>query len=254
MNPLPHSLTRSLVIAAPRAVVFRYFTDSERFARWWGPGSTIEGRVGGTMKIAYPNGVVARGEVMLLEPDRRIAFTYGYEHAHPELPPGSSLVTIELDDVPGGTRLSFRHDLPAAKSRDEHVPGWRFHLAVFAVVVADEHHRDAEAVVDRFFGAWAETDPARRAAGLAACTTDGVSHHDRYSNLVGRDELHGHIGNTQRHLPGVVLRRDGPVQHCQGRLLVAWRADGPGGAAQFSGRDFVQLAPDGRIAAVVGFW
>lgn len=118
-------------------------------------------------------------------------------------------------------------------------------------------------IVDRLFASWAETDPVRRATGLAACTTDDVSHHDRYSNLAGRDELHGHIGNTQRprrpatgrrHLPGVVLRRDGPVLHCQGRLLVACTADGPGGGTRFSGRDFVQLAPDGRIAAVVGFW
>ena len=36
---LEHSLERTVFIAATRATVFRFFTDSERFAAWWGAGS-----------------------------------------------------------------------------------------------------------------------------------------------------------------------------------------------------------------------
>ena len=57
----------------------------------------------GAVQIVYPNAVVVRGEVRSLDPDRSIAFTYGYESTQPELPVGSSLVPIgeALFDVPG---------------------------------------------------------------------------------------------------------------------------------------------------------
>lgn len=253
MNDLPHSLNRSLVIRAPRDVVFRFFTDNERFARWWGVGSTIDGRVGGEMRIVYPNGVIARGQVTALEPGRRIVFTYGYEKAHPELPPGSSLVTIELADDPNGTKLSMRHDLPEAKVRDHHVPGWRYHFAVFANVVANEQHAGAGAMADRWFAAWAETDAQRRSDGLAACVTDDVTMQDPWSCLAGRDELHAHIANTHLHMPGMRMRRDGDARQCQGSALVAWIAFDATDAPRGQGVNVFRFAPDGRIAAVTGF-
>ena len=40
--PLPHSLDRTIVIRARRETVFRYFTDSLRWAKWWGAGSMID--------------------------------------------------------------------------------------------------------------------------------------------------------------------------------------------------------------------
>lgn len=250
---LPHSLTRSLLIHARRDTVFAFFVDSERFARWWGAGSTIDGRVGGEVRIVYPNRVVARGTITAFEPGRRIAFTYGYEGAHPELPPGTSLVTIELGDEGDGTRLSMRHDLPDQKLRDHHVPGWRYHLAVFANVASDEQHRDATTTIDRWFAAWAETDGARRVEALAACTTEGITMQDPWSCLAGRDELSGHIANTHVHMPGIVMRREAAVRHCQGTVLADWKADDGSGKTLQRGTNVVRLAADGRIASVTGF-
>ena len=94
MTPLPQSLDRTVVIRAPRDVVFRFFTDSERFARWWGPGSTIDARVGGEVRITYPNGVIARGTVQALRSDESITFSYGYEDPQKPIPVGGSVVTI----------------------------------------------------------------------------------------------------------------------------------------------------------------
>jgi uncharacterized protein YndB with AHSA1/START domain len=34
MTSLPHSLDRTVLICSPRDLVFRYFTDKERFASW----------------------------------------------------------------------------------------------------------------------------------------------------------------------------------------------------------------------------
>jgi uncharacterized protein YndB with AHSA1/START domain len=253
LPPLPHRLDRTLVIRAPRALVFRYFTDSARFAQWWGAGSTIAAHVGGDVVIRYPNRIVGRGKVTALEPDRRIVFTYGYENSHPELPPGRSLVTIELADVEDGTRLTFRHDFASAALRDLHVAGWRYHLAVFANVVANEHHAGAAARVEQWFDAWAEADPARRRALLAACTTDTVTMHDSYACCGGRDELDAHIANCHVHVPGVRMRAAGAPRHCQGTLHVAWDATDAAGKACGGGTHVMSLAGDGRIRAVVGF-
>ena len=55
-QPMPHRLERSVVIHAARDVVFNYFTDSTRWARWWGKGSTIDPRSGGAVLIVAPRG------------------------------------------------------------------------------------------------------------------------------------------------------------------------------------------------------
>ena len=251
---LPHSLTRSLVIRAPRDVVFGYFTDSSRFAAWWGEGSTIEPRVGGAVRIVYPNDIVMRGEVRAIEPNASITFTWGYENSHPELPPGSSLVTIRLHDDPDGTRLDLQHDLPSETMRDHHVAGWRYHLSVFASVVTAAHHRDATAMLDRWFEAWSTTDAEQRARLLAEATREDVAMLDPYSCIRGRDELAAHIANYHVHMPDITTMRTGEPRQCQGTALVDWQAQDAEGNVRSAGTNHVQLAPDGRIAAVTGYW
>jgi uncharacterized protein YndB with AHSA1/START domain len=59
-------------------MVFRYFTDADRWAAWWGQGSTIDARPGGRVFVRYPNGVEAAGEVVAVDPPAKITFTYGY--------------------------------------------------------------------------------------------------------------------------------------------------------------------------------
>jgi hypothetical protein len=76
MTELTETLDRRITICARRETVFAYFTDSERFAKWWGEGSHIDPRPGGAVFIHYPNGITAKGEVVLIEPPRRIEFTY----------------------------------------------------------------------------------------------------------------------------------------------------------------------------------
>ncbi len=254
MTDLPHSLSRSLVIHAPRELVFRYFTDSARFARWWGAGSTIDCRVAGEVKIVYPNQVVARGAVTRIEPGRLIAFTYGYEDPAKAVPVGGSLVTIELHDHADGTRLELRHDLPTAAERDHHAPGWRFQLALFANVVAGECHADVAIVVDAWFRAWSEADVAARGRLLAQCAAKDVVMQDKWTCLTGHDDLLQHITICLQMAPGVTMQRTGEPRHCQGTALVDWTASDAKGEPRGKGTNVVQLDAHGKIARVVGFW
>jgi uncharacterized protein YndB with AHSA1/START domain len=246
MSALEHVLERTVVIRAPRRTVFRYFTDSERFAAWWGAGSTIDARPGGAVRIRYPNGVLASGEIVEVVPDQRVVFTYGYEDASRPLRPGGSRVTVTLDESPEGTLLRLRHELPDAAVRDEHVQGWRYQLAVFANVVAREQHGGVAAAVDAFLAAWSEPDAGRRRAALAAVAREDVSFADSFSCTAGLDDL--------VHMPGMRLERSGDVRQCQGTALADWVARAADGAARGRGTNVFELAPDGRIARVVGLW
>ena len=253
MTSLPHVLERTILIHASRDVVFRYFSDTERWAAWWGAGSSIDPRPGGAVTIRYPNGIQVAGEVVESRPPERIVFTYGYQDGAP-IPPGASLVTIRLEGVAQGTRVRLTHAFAEPGVRDQHVQGWRYQLSLFANVVADETHADAASLVDRWFVAWAEADSAAREATLAAIASPGIQMRDRFSCVDGLDELSQHIAAAQRFMPGVRMRQAGNPRHCQGTVLADWTASGPDGQTQGRGTNVFVLGSDGRIVSVTGFW
>lgn len=253
MTALPHVLDRTILIHAPRDVVFRYFTDSARWAAWWGAGSSIDATPGGRVLIRYPNGVEVLGEVVEVAPPGEIVFTYGYVSGAP-IAPGASLVRIRLAKVAQGTRVHLTHAFADATVRDQHVQGWRYQLSLFANVVADEIHANAGSLVDQWFDAWAEPDGAKRSATLDAIATPAVQMRDRFSCVDGVAELSQHMAAAQRFMPGVRLRKAGDVRHCQGTLVVDWDAVGPNDQPQGRGTNVFVLDPDGRIASVTGFW
>lgn len=254
MTTLPFELERTILIAARRATVFRYFTDSARFADWWGQGSRIEGRPGGALLIRYPNGATASGEVIELVPEERVVFSYGYDDPGKPIPPGGSRVTITLADDPAGTRLSLRHQVNEAAIRDAHVAGWRYQLALFANVAAREEQAAAPERIDRFFSLWSEPDAAARTAALAELTTEDVSFRDAWGCVSGRAELADHLAAVQMHMAGARLSRVGDVRQCQGTALADWASTGPDGTGRGAGTNVFELGGDGRIRRVVGLW
>jgi uncharacterized protein YndB with AHSA1/START domain len=253
VTTLTHQLDRTIVIGAPPATVFRYFTDAARWAAWWGEGSIIDPRPGGRVLVRYPGGVEAAGEVVEVSPPSRIVFSYGYTSGKP-IAAGTSIVTIRLEPAARGTRLHLVHQFADAAVRDEHVQGWRYQLSVFANVVANELHHDPARLVDAWFVAWNEPDEDVRAAHLAAIATDTVALRDRFSCVEGARELTLHIGAAQRFMPGFRLRRDGDARHCQGTVLADWTAYGPDEQPRAQGTNVFTLDPEGRIASVTGFW
>jgi uncharacterized protein YndB with AHSA1/START domain len=253
VTALAHQLDRTLVIEAPPAAVFKYFTDPVRWAAWWGAGSTIDARPGGRLLVRYPDGTEATGEVVEVTPPSQIVFTYGYVKGVP-IAPGDSRVTITLEPAARGTRLHLVHAFADAAVRDHHVQGWRYQLSLFANIVTDEIHRDAAGLVDAWFTAWAEPDEATRTASLSAIASADVRMRDRFSSVTGVPELTLHIGAAQHFMPGMRLRRKGDARHCQGTVIAEWTAVGPDEAPRGQGTNVFTLGPDGRIESVTGFW
>jgi uncharacterized protein YndB with AHSA1/START domain len=251
MPDLPFHLDRTVVIRANPEIVFRFFTDSARWASWWGAGSTIDAMPGGAVYILHPGAVEVRGEVLEVDHDRRIVFTYGYVSGNP-MPPGASRVTITMEPDPEGTRLHLLHEFAEAASRDIHLQGWRFQLSLFGNVAANEAYVNAQAAVDAWFGAWVAADTDARNEILARVATPEVRFRDRYSLLAGAADVTAHIAAAQRFMPGIGLKRKGDVRHCQGTVLADWTAAGPDGVERMTGTSVFVFSPDGRIDSVTG--
>lgn len=253
MSSLPHALNRTILIEAPRTIVFEFFQDSERWASWWGAGSTIDPRPGGRAYIRLPGDVEVSGEVLEINPPEQLVFTYGFVSGTP-IAAGASRVTITLEAVGRDTRLHLLHEFEHEQVRDEHVQGWRFQLSLFANAVANRLHEGAAAIVDRWFEAWAEPDVRARNAVLSSIAAPDVVFRDRFSLLNGLEDLSAHITAAQRFMPGLRLTRNGNIRHCQGTVLAGWKAVDAGGAVKASGANVFSMNAEGQIASATGFW
>jgi uncharacterized protein YndB with AHSA1/START domain len=253
MSKLPHRLERSVVIHAPRENVFRFLTDTPRWAIWWGAGSTIDARPGGSLLIRYPDGTEVSGEVLEVKPPERMIFTYGFVKGDP-IAPGGSRVRISLDPHELGTRLHLTHEFPEEPVRDHHVQGWRYQLALFSNVVTDELHSDAASLIDTWFDAWAEPDERTREEALRRVADRELRFQDRFGNTNGIDDLLPHIAAAQFHMPGFRMRRVGDVRHCQGTALADWIALGSDSQERARGTNVFVLGAAGKIQSVTGFW
>lgn len=120
-------------IEAPPEIVYRYLTESDRWLRWQGVGAEIEANPGGLFAMSMPNGQSARGEFVELVPNQRVVFTWGWI-GHPGIPPGSTVVEIDLIADEGGTLLTLTHkDLPPDEI-DIHLQGWQHYVPRLAEV------------------------------------------------------------------------------------------------------------------------
>jgi uncharacterized protein YndB with AHSA1/START domain len=249
---LPYELERTVRISAPPEIVFGYFSDSARWASWWGTGSTIEPRVGGNLLIRYPNAVEAVGTVEELDPPRRIVFTMGYPSGKP-FPPGASRVTITLENDAGATLLHLTHATVDPSARDLFVQGWRYQLSLFANVVLDTIHADAGSRVDDWFAALSESNDDARTKRVSELALPAIQYHDRYSCVDGLADLLPQVSAMHRFMPGFTMTRRGDVRHRQGSVLVDWVQAGPGGTPAGEGAAVIEFGPDTRVSRVTMF-
>lgn len=114
------------VNASPE-IVFGYLTSSEKWSLWQGVETTIDARPGGAYTMRAPNGGVARGEVVEVVDNERIAFTWGWD-GHPNVPPGSTTVTIELHPDGPGTIVTLTHSGLPRTEMGLHQRGWNHYV------------------------------------------------------------------------------------------------------------------------------
>ena len=132
----PLVVRRETQIAAPPATVFAFLTDPEKILSWMGTEATSEAHPGGLYLLKGVGGErarAARGAFREVVPVHRLAYSFGWEGSE-EVPPGSSLVEIDLIDRDGGTLLRMTHSgLPNAAQCARHNEGWAHYLGRLAI-------------------------------------------------------------------------------------------------------------------------
>jgi hypothetical protein len=108
-------------------------------------------------------------------------------------------------------------------------------------------------VVAAYAAAWNEPDAARRTALLEEAWADGGVYQDPQATAEGRDALVAHIGGFQAMLPGHRVDITSGVDSNGVGLRWAWVIRN-GDDVVLEGVDFADLAPDGRIQRIAGFF
>jgi uncharacterized protein YndB with AHSA1/START domain len=121
-------IERELRIDAPPGIVFRFFTDPDRMARWMGRTITLDASPGGAYRIDYNGSDVASGTFLEVEEPHRIVFTWGWEAPGDPVQPGGSLVEVTLAADGAGTALRLRHSGLPTESVEGHAEGWDYFL------------------------------------------------------------------------------------------------------------------------------
>ena len=138
--------------------VFGFFTDPVRLVQWMGLEATLDPRCGGVFRIAFhpPDEVgelldatyetepgrtsmpqrVVLGKFLEVDPYRRIAFSWGWEHERYAMPPASTEVEVTFTPDGDGTVLRLTHRRVPRHVLPLHRAGWSHYLPRLAIVAA----------------------------------------------------------------------------------------------------------------------
>jgi uncharacterized protein YndB with AHSA1/START domain len=126
---------RQTVVGCAPSDAWGWWTDPALLVRWMGSAAEVDLRPGGTIRVTYGNGAVMAGELITLDPPRRLDFTWGWEDPAEIVRPGQSRVEVLFESVEGGTLIVVRHhDLPDGE-RAGHAEGWDYFLGRLGGVV-----------------------------------------------------------------------------------------------------------------------
>lgn len=126
--------------------------------------------------------------------------------------------------------------------------------------MTDTHAQTATATeqlnesVERYFAAWNESDDDARASHLAEAFADAARYVDPLSDVSGHDEISTMMGDAQQQYPGMSVQRTTPIDAHHDVVRFGWEITTSDGAQLVTGIDVCQVADDGRLADVRGFF
>ena len=106
---------------------------------------------------------------------------------------------------------------------------------------------EVEQVIDQYFAAWNQTDPAARRELIARIWTEDGSYLDPLMSGEGHDGIDAMIGAVQTQFPGYRFRRMGELDAHHDRIQFSWELGPEAGPPLASGVDFGVVAADGCL-------
>jgi len=132
------TVEREVAIAASPETVWRFLVEPELAGRWMGDWHRLEPEPGGAYRVEVLPGAIAAGEIVELDPPRRLIMTWGWEQEGASIGAGATTISFELVPSGDGTLLRFTHTaLPSAEAVERHAHGWDHYLARLARAATD---------------------------------------------------------------------------------------------------------------------
>ena len=117
MSPAGGPLVVERRTQASPETVFGFFADPRRWLQWQGLEAELDPRPGGLFRMNVRGDGWATGRFLEVDPPRRIVFSWGWDIERSPLPPGTSVVEVDLIPQGDGTLIRLtHHDLPPARS------------------------------------------------------------------------------------------------------------------------------------------
>jgi hypothetical protein len=102
--------------------------------------------------------------------------------------------------------------------------------------------------------AWGEPDVEKRRQMLQRVWTDDATYTDPVSDVAGREALVNRITAHLQKYPGSRIVPSSHADAHHGMVRFTWKFVLGDGKVQVEGIDFAEVAPDGRLKKVVGFF
>lgn len=106
---------------------FALITQPDRLRRWKTVSAYVDLRAGGEYRFTIVPGHTAAGHYREIEPGKRLVFGWGWEGSE-DLPPDTSTVTVTIEAIEGGSRVTLEHDGLNAEQAASHAEGWHHYF------------------------------------------------------------------------------------------------------------------------------
>ena len=110
------------------------------------------------------------------------------------------------------------------------------------------------AIIDAYLAMWLDGDAAARAGRVAEVFTEDGRHVDPNADARGHDGLAEMLSAVHAQFPGFGMRQTSAVDAHNDQFRFGWELTGADGTVIVAGTDVGELAPDGRIRRIAGFW
>lgn len=108
--------------------------------------------------------------------------------------------------------------------------------------------------IDGYLAAYSEPDAVRRAELIARFWTEDGELVDPPLTGQGHDGIAAVAEAVQQQFAGHLFRRASAIDAHHDRMRFDWELVDPRGGVALSGSDFGEVAPDGRLRLIVGFF
>ena len=123
-----------------------------------------------------------------------------------------------------------------------------------ASTTAPDPTADPTTVVDTYIAMWNEADPARRAELIEQAWVADARYQDPLLEAEGHAALSEMVAGVHAQFPGQRFERMSGVDVHHGVLRFAWQLGAPGGDVTVAGIDVADVAADGRLQRITGFF